>query len=272
MRAVQLFRGDCIDALNFVPDESVSLIITSPPYADQRKETYGGTAHDDYVEWFLPRAAQFKRILKPTGTFILNIKENVRDGVRHTYVLQLILALVDQGWLWSEEFIWHKAFCYPGKWPRRFRDAWERLLQFNLTRHYDIYKEATLRPAINVPKRRQTGIGIADKRETSRTGSNMGWNENNFVGKRYAEPTNVLYLAPNTVNRGHPATFPPALPEWFIRAFTQEGDMVLDPFAGSGTALFAAKKMNRRAIGCEINNSYADRIEARIKSSPNLLL
>ena len=73
----QIYAGDCLDVLKTFPDESVDLIFTSPPYADQRKKTYGGVSPDEYVEWFLPRARQFQRVLKPTGTFILNIKERV---------------------------------------------------------------------------------------------------------------------------------------------------------------------------------------------------
>ncbi len=116
--------GDCADVLLDYPDSFFDLIVTSPPYADSRAKTYGGIKPDDYVEWFLPRSEQFFRVLKPTGTFILNIKEKVVDGERHTYIIELILALRKQGWLWTEEFIWHKRNCHPGKWPNRFRDAW----------------------------------------------------------------------------------------------------------------------------------------------------
>ena len=114
----------------------VDVVVTSPPYADQRKKTYGGVSPDKYVAWFLPISAQLLRVLKPSGTFVLNIKERVTKGERHTYVLELILALRQQGWLWTEEFIWHKKNCYPGKWPNRFRDSWERLLQFNKTKKF----------------------------------------------------------------------------------------------------------------------------------------
>jgi site-specific DNA-methyltransferase (adenine-specific)/site-specific DNA-methyltransferase (cytosine-N4-specific) len=126
-----LYLGDCKEQLKFLSDNSVDLVVTSPPYADQRKNTYGGIGHDKYVEWFLPISAQLLRVLKPTGTFILNIKEKVVEGERSTYVMELILEMRKQGWLWTEEFIWHKKNCYPGKWPNRFRDAWERLLQFS---------------------------------------------------------------------------------------------------------------------------------------------
>src|SRR3990170_2807823 len=105
---------------------SIDLIVTSPPYADRRENTYGGIKPEKYVDWFLPISEQLFRVLNPTGTFILNIKEKSENGERHTYVIELILELRRQGWFWTEEFIWHKKNCYPGKWPNRFRDAWER--------------------------------------------------------------------------------------------------------------------------------------------------
>lgn len=123
-----LLLGDCRDLLSTIPDDSVDLIVTSPPYADQRKHTYGGVKPDEYVKWFLPIAAELKRVLKPRGSFSLNIKERMVAGERHTYVLELIIEMRKQGWLWKEEYIWHKKNCYPGKWPNRFRDAWERCL------------------------------------------------------------------------------------------------------------------------------------------------
>lgn len=110
-----LFLGDSKQMLKKLPDNSVDLIVTSPPYADQRKGTYGGIHPDKYVEWFLPITKDLLRVLKPTGTFILNIKEKVLDGERSTYVMELIIEMRKQGWLWTEEFIWHKKNCYPGK-------------------------------------------------------------------------------------------------------------------------------------------------------------
>ena len=126
-----IYLGDSAIELQKIPTDSVDLIVTSPPYADQRKGTYGGIHPDKYVDWILPITQELLRVLKPTGTFILNIKEKVVDGERSTYVMELILKMRQQGWLWTEEYIWHKKNCYPGKWPNRFRDSWERLLQFN---------------------------------------------------------------------------------------------------------------------------------------------
>ena len=139
-------QGDCLDVLRAYPDNLFDLTVTSPPYADQRAKTYGGISPDRYVEWFLPRSKEIFRTLKPTGTFILNIKEKVVDGERHTYVLYLIQALRNQGWLWSEEYIWHKRNCAPGKWPNRFRDAWERCLQFNKQKHFNMYQDEVMVP------------------------------------------------------------------------------------------------------------------------------
>ena len=133
----EIKHGDCVNVLAEYADNTFDLIVTSPPYADKRKNTYGGVSPDKYVEWFLPRSKEFLRVLKPTGTFILNIKEKAENGERHTFVLELILALRKQGWLWTEEFIWHKKNCYPGKWPNRFRDAWERCLQFQIPNQYE---------------------------------------------------------------------------------------------------------------------------------------
>ena len=112
--------GDCFDILKQLEDNSIDLIVTSPPYADQRKDTYGGVHPDKYVDWFLPITNELLRVLKPTGSFILNIKEKTVDGERHTYVIDLILNMRKQGWLWTEEFIWSKKNCFPGKWPNRF--------------------------------------------------------------------------------------------------------------------------------------------------------
>ena len=137
----KILLGDSRDVLKKIDDNLIDLIVTSPPYADRRKKTYGGISTEEYVEWFLPVSKQLLRVLKPTGTFILNIKEKAENGERSIYVLELILALRKQGWLWTEEFIWHKKNSYPGKWPNRFRDSWERVLQFNKARDFNMYQE-----------------------------------------------------------------------------------------------------------------------------------
>ena len=257
---VRLCLGDCAQKLQTFPDNSVDLIVTSPPYADQRKKTYGGISVKNYVQWFLPISQELLRVLKPTGTFILNIKEKVVNGERSTYVMELILEMRKQGWLWTEEFIWHKKNCYPGKWPNRFRDAWERLLQFNKSKHFNMYQKAVMVPTGDWAKSRLKKLSDTDKRrDNSKVLSGFGKNISNWVGREMAYPTNVLHLATECSNKNHSAAFPEALPEWFIRLFTQEGDVVLDPFTGSGTTNLSALKLKRHSIGIEILPEYTSK-------------
>ncbi|MDR1525352.1 MAG: site-specific DNA-methyltransferase [Tannerella sp.] len=252
-----LYLGDCKDELKKNPDDSVDLIVTSPPYADQRKSTYGGINVDEYVDWFLPVSAELLRVLKPTGTFILNIKEKVVDGERSTYVMELILEMKKQGWLWTEEFIWHKKNCFPGKWSNRFRDAWERLLQFNKSRKFNMYQDAVKVPVGDWAKSRLKNLSETDKvRDNAKNGSGFGKNISNWIGREMVYPTNVIHLSTECNNKNHSAAFPRELPEWFIRLFTQENDTVLDPFMGSGTTVEVANKMRRNAIGIEIVEEY----------------
>lgn len=251
--------GDCAEELKKLDDNSIDLIITSPPYADQRKNTYGGIHPDKYVTWFLPISAELHRVLKPTGTFILNIKERVVKGERHTYVIELILAMRKQGWLWTEEFMWHKKNCYPGKWPNRFRDSWERLLQFNKQKKFKMFQEEVMVPIGDWATTRLNNLSETDKtRDESKVGSGFGKNVSNWLNRDKVYPTNVLHMATECGNKNHSAAFPEALPEWFIKLFTKEGDWVLDPFAGSGTTLRVAQKMYRNSIGIELQQDYYD--------------
>ncbi len=268
-----IYLGDCLEILASYPDNSFDLIITSPPYADSRTNTYGGIKPTDYVNWFLPRAAQLRRVLKPTGTFILNIKEKVVNGERHTYVIELILELRKQGWLWTEEFIWHKKNCYPGKWPNRFRDAWERCLQFNKTKKFNMYQEAVMVPMGEWAKARLNKLSNTDKtRDISKVGSGFGKNVSNWLTRNRAYPTNVLHLATETTNRQHSAVFPKELPIWFIKLFTQEYDWILDPFCGAGTTCQSAQSLLRNSVGIEIKPEYYELSQANLNNPINYQL
>lgn len=248
-----VIHGTCQEVLSQIEDNTFDLIITSPPYADARKHDYGGVDPDKYIDWMIPKTQDFLRVLKPTGTFILNIKERVVKGERHTYVLELILALRKQGWLWTEEFMWHKKNSVPGKWPNRFRDSWERLLQFNKTKNFNMYQDEVKIPIGNWSKARLTNLSDKDMiRDESSVNSGFGKNISNWVGKETVYPTNVLHMATECGNKNHSAAFPEELPTWFIKLFTKEGDYVLDPFVGSGTSCLAAKKLKRNYLGIDI--------------------
>lgn len=262
----KILMGDCKDGLKTLEDDSVDLIVTSPPYADSRSGTYGGIKPDKYVDWFLPITKELLRVMKPSGTFILNIKEKAVDGERHTYVIELILGMRKQGWLWTEEFIWHKKNCYPGKWPNRFRDSWERLLQFNKNKKFNMYQEAVMVQMGDWAKSRLRNLSDTDlMRDNSRVGSGFGKNISNWLDRDKAYPTNVLHLATECNNKNHSAAFPEGLPEWFIKLFTKENDTVLDPFMGSGTTLIVASRMKRNSIGIDIVPEYCEMVKKQLK-------
>jgi len=264
----KLVLGDCLNVLQDIPSNSVNLIVTSPPYADNRKSTYGGVSPDKYVEWFLPISAELKRVLKNDGSFVLNIKEKVVDGERHTYVLELILAMKKQGWLWTEEYLWHKRNSTPGKWSNRFRDSWERCLHFNKQKKFKMFQDSVMVPMGDWAKTRLNSLGENDKiRFNSQVGSGFGKNISKWVGREKAYPTNVLHLATECGNKNHSAAFPKSLPTWFIKLFTEENDIVLDPFAGSGTTCLAAYDLNRRFIGIELKREYFELAEKNIETA-----
>jgi len=264
----QIIHGDCLTALSKIEDNTFDLIVTSPPYADQRKNTYGGIKPDQYVKWFVERSAEFRRVLKPTGTFILNIKEKAESGERHVYVLELILALRQQGWLWTEEYIWHKRNCHPGKWPNRFRDAWERCLQFNKTRNFKMFQENVMVPMGDWRHARLKNLSETDKRrDNSKVESGFGKKIANWIGRDMAYPSNVLHFATECGNKNHSATFPRALPEWFIKLFTAQGDWVLDPFTGSGTTNLVARDLGRNSVGIDRSSEYVTLAEQYLAES-----
>ena len=255
----QLFNrvhfGDCLKVLADFPDDCVDLIVTSPPYADARKHTYGGVSADEYAAWFCERAEHMHRVLKPTGSFVLNIKEKAVDGERHTYVLELILALKKEiGFRWVEEYIWHKTTAAPGKWKYRFRDAWERLLHFSKTSEFKMNQDAVKVPVGEWTKKRLANMSENDRsRQESATRSNIGRRISAWEGRDLVYPTNVLHQSPIAHNTGHSAAFPEWLPEFFIKLFTDPNDVVLDPFLGSGTTYRVAKRSDRIPVGIELN-------------------
>lgn len=263
-----LYNDDCLKILPALPADSVDLIMTSPPYADQRKNSYGGVAPEEYVSWFLPISAELKRVLKPEGSFILNLKERVINGERGTYVLELILEMRKQGWRWTEEYCWHKKNSYPGKWPNRFRDSWERCLHFTKQKEFKMFQEAVMVPVGDWAQKRLTNLTQNDHvRDESKVGSGFGKKVVNWIGRDLVYPSNVLHLATECANKEHSAAFPLELPSWFIKLFTAEGDVVLDPFLGSGTTALAAQKLHRHYLGIELKKEYYERARQLLEAS-----
>lgn len=284
----KIYNSNCLKQLSkktLFPNNCIDLIITSPPYADRRKSTYGGIHPDKYVEWFLPISEQIYRVLKPRGSFLLNIKEHVDNCERQTYVLELILALKKQGWLWTEEYCWYKKNSYPGKWPNRFRDSWERCLHFTKQNHFKMYQDAVKVPIGDWSKQRFKSMTEKDfVRHVSGTNSKFGRKVSNWLSRRkvyphnvvvfenehYVEPTSLIQFATECSNRNHSAAFPMELPSWFIKLFTKKGDTVLDPFMGVGTTALATILLNRNFIGIESSKEYVMEARKNIKDVKKL--
>lgn len=258
MSTAAIYEGDCAEVIaERLAPFSVNLIVTSPPYADQRNGNYGGIHPSRYVKWFLPKSKAFMQCLATDGSFVLNIKEKAVGGEKHRYVYELVLAMRDQGWRLVDEYCWHKRNCYPGKWPNRFRDSWERLYHFTLRPDFKMRQESVMVPMGDWKSARLANLSETDRtRDLSKHENGFGKRVENWVGRDMAYPTNVLHMATECGFKGHPAAFPKALPIWFIKLFTDQGDTVLDPFAGSGTTLTAALELDRNAIGIDTDPDY----------------
>ena len=252
--------GDCRQLLQTLPDNSVDLVVTSPPYAERRKDTYGGIAEGDYPEWIADIAKEIHRVLKDTGSFILNIKENVDKGERSVYVMKSVL-LISQIFRWTDTYIWVKPNPFPTGSKKRLKDGFEYCYWFTKDKGYKFFPENVLVPSANKDLE-------AEKRRKNKGGhpvnNGSGMNMSRRVATDMVRPSNVLTMPVDSTNHEHPASFPMALPTFFIKAMSEEGDVVLDPFAGSGTTLAAAQALGRDWIGFEIIPRYTELCRERL--------
>lgn len=260
-----IYAGDVSSMLGVVDDESVDLVVTSPPYAERRKKAYGGIPADRYVEWFLPISAELLRVLKPTGSFVLNIKEGTQDGERQTYVYELALALRKQGWLFVDEMIWHKTNPFPTGNRHRLKDGFERCFHFAKRKNFKFFPDAVR------TKSTSKWAGDSERRKNKgahRTTNGSGMNMSRRVAGELVRPSNVVTMPSSSLNIGHPAVFPLGLPEFFVRLMTEAGDTVLDPFMGSGTTAVAARGLGRRYVGAELSEDYLTLSAERLARTP----
>jgi len=263
-----VYHADCRLILAQLPDESIDLVITSPPYAERRKATYGGIDEAEYVEWFLPIASEIKRVLKPAGSFFLNIKPHTVGGERSLYVFDLVLAIRRQvGMRLVDEFCWTKN-AFPGKLDGRFKNGFEPVYHFAKSNPGQL----TFNPLACGTPIKEESVARAYRKQCGRpkNGSGMtGMNTTNIRHLKMSRPSNVIH-ANNVSNQfsgkqHHPATYPEELVSFFVKSFSNEGDTVLDPFAGSGTTGIVAKKLGRRYILVEQHKPYFDLIQERLK-------
>lgn len=260
-----IYAGDVRSMLGMLADDSVDLIITSPPYAERRKKAYGGIPADKYVEWFLPISAELRRVLNPTGSFVLNIKESTHGGERQTYVYELVLALRKQGWLFVDEMIWQKTNPFPTGNKKRLKDGFERCYHFAKTKKFKFFPDvvrtkSTSKWAGDNWRRKKNGA----HRTTNGSGMNMS---RRFTGD-LVRPSNVVTMPSSCIHIQHPAVFPVELPEFFVKLMTEKGDVVLDPFMGSGSTAIAARGLGRRYAGLELSEAYLELSAKRLARTP----
>ncbi len=275
----QAFCADSLDLLPTVPDASVDLVFTSPPYALHFKKEYGNASQKEYVEWFLPFAREIRRVLKPDGSFVLNIGGSWTPGapLRSLYHYRLLLALCDDvGFRLCQEFFWYNPakMPAPAEWVNvrrvRVKDSVEYVFWLSTSdfpkadnskvlQAYSRDMERLIKRGIKKTKR-PSGHNITDKFATDRGGSippNLIECGNNESNSSYIKESKRLG------RKVHPARFPAELPRFFTQFLTDPGDLVLDPFAGSNTTGAVAETLKRRWLAIERDPTYASDSELR---------
>ena len=281
-----LGKAYCADSLSLMRDlaaDSVDLIVTSPPYALHFKKAYGNADQADYINWFSPFAHEIRRILKPTGSFVLNIGGAWTPGkpVRSLYHFRLLLHLCDQvGFHLCQEFFWYNPakMPAPAEWVNvrriRVKDSVEYIYwlgklpnpKADNTKVLQAYSKDMLRLIRNgiVKTVRPSGHNIKESFAQDKGGSipgnliECGNNESN---------SNYFTLLKELGRKIHPARFPSEIPRFFINFTTDPDDLILDPFAGSNTTGYVSENLGRRWIAIEINPEYVEdsRLRFQIK-------
>jgi len=269
----RILCGDCFELIKEIEDNSIDICPTSPPYVDTKSYGKGVKIYhpDDYVDWILPLFDEIARVLKPTGSFILNINDRIVNKQRHTYVHELIVRAVKSTPLrLYDVYFWNKPTALPNGNSRRLNSVTEYLIHFCKDQNKVKWNMDAVREPYdeNTVKRCQYPVGSFNM-EVDRKGRPKDRLRKIIqLSEKGKVPSNVFHFPTASAVRGkkHPAAFHPDLPSWFIRALTDEDDLVLEPFAGSGTTCLVARELNRHFIGIELNEEYQKIAEARVQN------
>jgi site-specific DNA-methyltransferase (adenine-specific) len=266
-RLGQLVIGDCLDVLRGLQAETVDLVVTSPPYDGQPKYGNGEKYERDwYAGFFLDVAAQIHRVLKPHGSFVLNYRSKRHGDERGTLQYELIFWLREKGFLFCEDFVWGKPSPPPGRFNRFLKDAVEYCFQFAKTPSWQFFPEHCLSPARWDAKDRERRKRLSHNYERVNAPSGQG-RKRVQAGPDLVRPSTLLYFepefSPNPVR--HPARFPLQLPSFFIKLLSKPGQLVVDPFGGTGTTALAAEQRERRWLVTEIDPEYAAIVPERFE-------
>ncbi|UKP00825.1 DNA-methyltransferase [Nostoc sp. UHCC 0870] len=268
----QAYLGDSLEIITSIPDNSINLILTSPPFALTRKKEYGNESSDKYIEWFLPFAYEFKRVLAENGSFVLDLGGAYLPGnpVRSIYQYELLVRLCKEVGFFLAQELYHynpARLPTPAEWVTirriRVKDAVNIVWWLSKIPNPKADNRKVLKPYSQSMKRllkngykpqiRPSGHDISDKFQKDNQGAippnllEIANTESNSVYLRRCKAAGI---------KPHPARFPQGFAEFFIKFLTDEGDIVLDPFAGSNTTGFVAETLQRRWISFEIKEDY----------------
>ena len=260
-----IIHGDCFDLIKEQPDNSVDLVITSPPYADI--VNYGKNISikkpQEYCDWLLPLFNEIQRVLKPSGSFILNINDNCKNGLRNPFIYELIYRSQKETKLkFYDTYIWHKRSGIPNGSKKRFRNTTEFIFHFvKNQKELKFYMDRVMEEQKEITKKRLKSPMVL-KSHQKITDGERGVKTTIEQQPNKVRPDNVFRFKTASSSRDntirHPAPYHRQLPEYFIKLLTDIGDVVLDPFAGIGTTGLPCKDMERKFIGYELNEKYCD--------------
>ena len=281
-----MFHIDSSQGMAVLPDDCVDLVVTSPPYALHFKKEYGNANQEDYVDWFRPFGRQLFRILKPSGSLVLNIGGSYEKGqpTRSLYHFHLLLMLCeDVGFRLAQECFWYNPakLPSPAEWVNvrriRIKDSVEYIFWLSKTSFPNADNRQVLEEYSDdmrrliargyKTKKRPSGHNITDKFRANRGGSipsNVLTRGNNESNSRY------IKLCAEHGTKPHPARFPAALPEFYIKFLTSSDALVVDPFAGSNTTGAVAETLHRRWLAFETEARYVENSKLRFGLVPEV--
>ena len=271
----QFYCGDCLEIMKTLPSGSIDFIMTSPPYADQIKD-YGDKVKKitpgEYNAWFLPRASEMYRLLSDTGSFVLNISDKLDGKFQSLFVFQLVIALCEQiGFHLVRDYIWYNPATPPNIFSQgnmgRTKKSHEYCFWFSKSEQWTFKMDSIRKPYSKDMQQFLEGKGQGDRNANTRPSRHNFNLDTQWADHGGADPGSVIVIGNTSSNDQfqklckeagirHPARYPRKLVEFFLRAGTNKGDIVLDPFAGSGTTAIVAQQLERDWICIEINEDF----------------
>lgn len=264
----EVIVDSCFRVLPGMKADSVDLVMTSPPYDNQSRYN---TSEEYPKSWFdgpfLSCCADILRILKPTGSFVLNYRSKRGEVGRGTIQFELVSWMIDLGFIFADDYVWGKPTPPPGIYKRVLKDGFEYCFHFAKSPSWKFFPESCLVPSRVSEEERtyRTTLQPQGDRRTRGPADRSRRRTTSYPAE--VLPSTLLLINPDFGRNPskHPARFPVALPEFFIKLLTEPGDLVVDPFAGTGTTAVAAEKLNRRWLMIEEQARYIEGLPERLR-------